>query len=120
MIYHDIVHVHLEIDTGEYDSHGRPITEKIDRAVSGVVTMLDSETVLLSPGTDRISSRLRLIISPFDHVLPPDPAKATDVSDVSFGWEPYGDKALIPDGAIEHHYLRGRLHHYEVICKATG
>ncbi len=116
MIFHDIVHVHLEMPTGDYDSHGNPITETVDRDVSGVVTMLDSASVF-DPGGDRISSRLRLIISPFDHVLPPVPPPAVEVA---FSWSPYGDKKLYPDGAIEHHFLNGRLHHYEVICKAAG
>ncbi|WP_158726389.1 hypothetical protein [Tomitella fengzijianii] len=115
MIYRDIVHVHLEMATDENDAHGNPITITVDRDVNGVVTFLDSESVF-DPGGNRISSRLRLIISPFDHVLPPDPTK---VAAVYFGWTPYGDTDLLPDGAIEHHFLGGRLHHYEVICKAT-
>lgn len=44
---------------------------------------------------------------------------------VKMSWGPYqlsesGDARLIGDGAVERHYRRGRLHHYEIICKSRG
>lgn len=113
MIYHDVITVNLQVPTGAVNAAGQPIYETVTRQVNGIVTWFDSASVLDTAG-NRLLSRVQIILSPFDKVIPPN------VGDkLSLAWGPF--TALRPDGAVEPHYLRGRLHHYEVVAKAlTG
>lgn len=109
MIHHDTITVRLQVKVGE-NSAGQPIYDTVTRQVNGTVTWLDSAAMIDLAG-NRLQSRLRIILSPFDKAIPPNVGDKLTLS-----WGPFG--TLYPDGAVEPHYLRGRLHHYEVIAKA--
>jgi hypothetical protein len=110
VIFHDQITVHFKVKTGE-NALGQPIYDTIDKQVYGTVTYLDSAEVFDVAG-DRVRSRLLIVLSPFDTPIPPD---IGDKLTLDYG--PY--TGLVPDGAVEPHYLRGRLHHYEVIAKVA-
>lgn len=112
MIYHDSITVHLQIKTGT-NAAGQPVYETVTRQVSGTVTWLDSG-VLNGESGFTLERRMRIALSPFDKVIPPDVGNK-----LTLAWGPF--PVLYPYGAVEPHYLRGRLHHYEVIVRTlTG
>jgi hypothetical protein len=111
VIYHDTVHVHLKIQTGE-NALGQPTYDVVDKTVPGTVTYLDSAQVFDVAG-NRMRSRLLIVLSPFDTPIPPDIGDKLTVDYREF-------KGLIPDGAVEPHYLHGRLHHYELVARAMS
>lgn len=78
--------------------------------VPGVVTFLDSAT---SPQGGKISSRLRVFLSPFAFTLPPMPATGS----LTLSWRQFTN--LLVDGIVEPHYQSGRLHHYEILARAV-
>lgn len=80
--------------------------------VPGIVSFLDSNTTF-DPSGGKTSSRLQIILSPFAFSIPPNAGSSALV----MAWGPF--TALSPDGAVEPHYLRGRLHHYEILAKAV-
>ncbi|NKY35430.1 hypothetical protein HGA13_20495 [Nocardia speluncae] len=93
---------------------------KIDVTVPDVpaeVFSLDSD-VSISSDLASVINRYRLIIHPMADI----PAKNA-VNELRFSWGPYqvtgNYSGLIADGAVERHVIRGRLHHYEVICKSV-
>lgn len=110
MIYRDSITVGLKVRTGTSPA-GQAIYTTTNHKVAGAVTWLDS-TAMVDVAGNRLRSRLRIILSPFDKVIPPDVGANLTVT-----WGPFAN--LIPDGAVEPHYLHGRLHHYEVIVKMT-
>lgn len=84
-----------------------------DHPVAGVATFLDS-SVVFDVASNITRSRLKIVLSPSAaEIIPPDASSA----DLAFKWAPFDN--LAPDGAVEPHYLRGRLHHYEVIAKTV-
>lgn len=80
--------------------------------VPGVVTFLDSGTVF-DPAGGKVSSRLKIFLSPFAFTIPPMPAANILV----LAWRQF--LSLTVEGIVEPHYLNGRLHHYEIIAKAV-
>lgn len=111
MIYRDTITVGLKVKIGT-SPIGSPIYDVTTRQVNGSVTWLDSTSMVDLAG-NRLRSRLRIILSPFDKVIPPDIG-----NNLTLAWGPFA--VLYPDGAVEPHYLHGRLHHYEVIAKALS
>jgi hypothetical protein len=109
MIFPDTVTVSLrarhEVPGGGYDYTWT------DYQVPGLVTFLDSSTTF-DTASNITRSRLKIVLSPFAVEIP-----ANSGQSVMFAWGPYN--SLSPDGAVERHVLRGRLHHYEVIAKAV-
>lgn len=81
--------------------------------VPGMVTFLDS-SVVFDVSANITRSRFKIVLSPSAAAVLPANASA---SSVAFKWGPFD--SLAPDGAVEPHYLRGRLHHYEVIAKTV-
>ena len=108
MIFNDIVNVTLK----ERHSVAGTATFVVvfQGPVPGVVTFLDSNTTF-DPAGGKTSSRLQIFLSPFAFQIPPGAGLLT------MAWGPF--TALSPDGAVEPHYLRGRLHHYEILAKAV-
>lgn len=92
MIYPDTITLHI---TGG------------DRTVRGVATFLDSSK-LLTDGAELINSRFRFVLSPAGAPIP--------ATGVRVSWRQFTN--LIVEGAIEPHYRRGRLHHYECVARA--
>lgn len=80
--------------------------------VPGIVTFLDSQTAF-DPAGGKISSRLRIFLSPFAFLIPPSPATGALV----LAWRQFTN--LVVEGIVEPHYLSGRLHHYEILAKAV-
>ena len=119
MIFHDRVVVAIEVETGEEDSHGIPIVTHVLKTAPAEVIPLDTDQVL--DGTRAVViSRYRVVLKAVIEIPP-------YIGDgLSIGWGPFpidpaypGLTGLRADGTIERHYLRGRLHHYELITKSV-
>lgn len=80
--------------------------------VPGIVTFLDSKTTF-DPAGGKVSSRLKIFLSPFAFVIPPMPATGLLV----LAWRQFTSLTL--EGMVEPHYQQGRLHHYELIAKTV-
>lgn len=80
--------------------------------VPGIVTFLDS-AIAFDPASAKISSRLRIFLSPFAFTIPPMPASGVLV----LAWKQFTNLSV--EGIVEPHYLSGRLHHYEILAKAV-
>lgn len=80
--------------------------------VPGIVTFLDSATTF-DPAGGKVSSRLRVFLSPFAFTLPPMPATGL----LTLSWKQFTN--LYVEGIVEPHYQSGRLHHYEILAKAV-
>ncbi|WP_156525918.1 hypothetical protein [Mycobacterium adipatum] len=109
MIFNDVVNVTLK--EKRTVSGTATFVTIFSGPVPGVVTFLDSGTTF-DPAGGKTSSRLQIILSPFAFTIPPNAGSSALV----MAWGPF--TALSPEGAVEPHYLRGRLHHYEMIAKA--
>lgn len=111
MIFHDRVDITYTVE-GPPDPFGSPTT--IDVTVTDVpaeVFSLDSDLAL--DGTRAtVVNRYRMVIHPKADI----PAVSLP-NEVRIQWGPYPE--LVVDGAVERHVIRGRLHHYEVICKSV-
>lgn len=110
MIYHDRVTVHLEIATGETDSHGNPVYTQITESVPAEVFPLGTEATLDGSRTSVIS-RYRVVLAPRVEI------PANIGNGLRMEWE--GLTQMYVDGSVERHVTRGRLHHYELITKAV-
>lgn len=110
MIFNDNIHVTLR--EKRFVNGTQTTVVAFSGDVPGVVTFLDSATAF-DPAGSRISSRLRVFLSPFAFTLPPMPA--TEL--LTLKWRQFTN--LIVDGIVEPHYLAGRLHHYELLAKAV-
>lgn len=81
----------------------------VERTVQGLVTFLDSSKLLnFAGGTQLVSSRLRIYLSPYGDAIP--------ASGVSLAWKQFTN--LTVEGLVEPHYIRGRLHHYECVARS--
>ncbi|WP_071888521.1 hypothetical protein [Mycolicibacterium fortuitum] len=80
--------------------------------VPAIVTFLDSKTAF-DPAGGKISSRLRIVLSPVAFEIPPMPASGL----VVVTYRQF--TSLTIDGMVEPHYLNGRLHHYEFLARAV-
>jgi len=80
--------------------------------VPAIVTFLDSTTTF-DPAGGKKSSRLQIFLGPFAFSIPPMPAAGLLV----LTWKQF--TSLTVEGIVEPHYLRGRLHHYEITAKAV-
>ncbi|WP_304114559.1 hypothetical protein [Mycolicibacterium bacteremicum] len=80
--------------------------------VPAIVTFLDSATTF-DAASAKVSSRLRIFLSPFAFAIPPMPASGL----VALTWKQF--TSLTIDGMVEPHYQNGRLHHYEILAKAV-
>lgn len=106
MIYHDKVQLSIEVETGEYDSRGQPIMELVTATVPAEVIPLTTETISDSTRAF-VASRYQLVLAPVLDIAP-------DVGDgMSIKWGAYEN--LVPEGTVERHMFRGRLHHYELV-----
>lgn len=122
MIFHD--RINLVISVSGTDPDGYPTTvETVLEGVPAEVIPLSSD-LTISEDRSAVTTRYRVIITRAVNI----PADAGD--GVRVQWGPAGvslpadlpapftpDLELLADGAIERHYLRGRLHHYEVLVK---
>lgn len=108
MIFHDTVNVTLK-EAEIVDGTAR-FNTVFDGPVPGVVTFLDSKTTFDPVGSKR-NSRLQIFLSPFAFEIPADAGKL-----VVLGWKNFNH--LLIEGMVEPHYIRRRLHHYEIIAKA--
>lgn len=78
------------------------------RRVRGIATFLDSSKLLdTAGGNNLVNSRLRFYLSPAGEPLPS--------TGLTLSWDRFPN--LVVEGAIEPHYRRGRLHHYECVAK---
>nr|WP_141217800.1 hypothetical protein [Rhodococcus sp. 06-156-3b] len=83
------------------------------RAVSAQVWALGTDAVI-SSDRNAVISRYKMVIAPVLDIPP------TIGNDMRISWGPFqhtGSGALYPDGTVERHYYRGRLHHYELITR---
>lgn len=60
----------------------------------------------------KVSSRLRIFLSPFGFTIPPNAPQL-----ITMSWRQFA--TLTVDGIVEPHYLGTRLHHYEIIARAV-
>lgn len=110
MIYRDTVHVTYRAATGDTDAHGNQITAAVDADVPAIVWPLDTD-LTVDTNQSRVSTRYRMALAPTVD-LP------TNVgTTVTLSWGDYPQ--MYVDGAIEHHRINGRLHHYELTSKTV-
>jgi len=86
--------------------------EVFNGLVPAIVTFMDSNLTFDPSSGGKLSSRLRIILKPFSYKIPPNVG-----TNVTISWKEW--TSLQPDGAVELHYFRGRLHHYEILAKAV-
>lgn len=112
MIYHDKVHVTMEIpyDPPQYDDYGREKYQSVDQDVPAEVFPLGTDAVI-NMESDKVVSRYRMVLQPVVDI----PANVGD--GLTLDWGPY--TGLYVDGTVERHHVRGRLHHYELITKSV-
>lgn len=108
MIFNDSVNVTLK-EAVIVDGTAR-FNTVFNGPVPGIVTFLDSATTFDAAG-GKSHSRLKIFLSPFAFAIPAD-ARSVLV----LGWKHFDH--LLPEGMVEPHYARRRLHHYEIIAKA--
>lgn len=121
MIYRDRIVIARIGDVIGYGDLGEPIYGPTTfQTVPGNVFPLGT-TEQLDAGF--VSTRYRIVLRR-TAILP---AAVNDDSTLRFGWgqypldadEPFGPTSgLRPDGSVEAHNFRGRLHHYELITKS--
>lgn len=110
MIFNDKVNVTLR---AKQFVNGTQTTVTVFQGdVPAIVTFLDSATAFDAAG-GKVSSRLRIVLSPFAFEIPPMPATGL----VVLTYRQF--TSLSVDGIVEPHYQNGRLHHYEIIAKAV-
>lgn len=109
MIFRDRVRVVLK--RNEFVAGTMKLVTVWDGTVEGVVTFMDSNQTFDTAG-NKVNSRLRIFLKPFNETIPPNASSLVSVS-----WGPWQN--LSPDGAVEHHYRNGRLDHYEMVCRAV-
>ncbi|TSE00660.1 hypothetical protein FOS14_06415 [Skermania sp. ID1734] len=119
MILHDRVTIQLTVNGGELDEYGDPITTTTTYPnVPAEVHPLDTQAVL-TESRDAVISRYRIVLAPVVDI-PPNIGDALRISWGPFTIDPnYPMTGLFVDGTVERHYLRGRLHHYELISKSV-
>lgn len=106
MIFNDQVHVTLK--EKQYVNGTATTVTIFDSLVPGIVNFVDSET-----GSDsKISSRLKIFLSPFAFAIPPMRDRI-----LTLAWKQFTN--LLVEGIAEPHYLNGRLHHYEIDVKSV-
>ncbi|OWM01398.1 hypothetical protein B7435_16700 [Mycolicibacterium peregrinum] len=112
MIYHDKVHVTMEVpfDPPQYNDYGNEIYDLVDQDVPAEVFPLGTDAVI-NMNTEKVVSRYRMVLQPVIDI----PANVGD--GLRLDWGPYS--GMFVDGTVERHYVRGRLRHYELITKAV-
>jgi hypothetical protein len=110
VIYRDRITVGLKVRTGTNPA-GQPTYTTTTHQVFGHVSWIDSSPLTGAAGFT-LQRRLRIILSPFDRTIPVDVG-----SNLTLTWGVFTN--LTPDGAVEPHYLHGRLHHYEVVARVA-
>lgn len=116
MIYHDRVTVVMSVpfDPPQEDPLGNEILDEINQEVPAEVWPLDT-TDVISQNAEIVTSRYKMILAPTVNIPP------RIGTDLKLGWGPFpydeddSQSGLRVDGAVESHYVRGRLHHYELI-----
>lgn len=113
MIFHDRVGIVCKTKVGS-----NPVVETFNGTVPAIVVPISSPAVVVNGGTIT-NTRFQVIIKPFSYVIPlnasstvPNVAGANQIL-FTYG----GYSALLLEGKVERHLLRGRLHHYEAIVK---
>lgn len=110
---HESVRITYEVETGEFDSHGNPITEVVDATVPAAVWPLGSS----DDARDLTGlARYRMVLAPTMDIPP------KGWSSLKLTWGPFDDidlNYLTVDGSIDPVHARGRLHHYELTTKAV-
>lgn len=115
MIFHDSVKLVMDVpfDPPQYDVNGIEIVDHVEETVPAEVWALDTDHVL-SASRDVVTSRYRMVLAP-QVDIPPLIGTALRIE-----WDVFtGNGALLVDGTVERHMLRGRLHHYELITKSV-
>jgi hypothetical protein len=112
VIYHDKVRVVMEVpyDPPRYNDYGNEIYDHLDQVVPAEVFPLGTDAVI-NMTSDKVVSRYRMVLQPVIAI----PANLGD--GLRLDWGTY--TGMFVDGTVERHYMRGRLHHYELITKAV-
>lgn len=112
MIFHDTVTVLIEEAVGE-DGLGNTIYEYVPHEVPAIVWPLDTSAAI-QQGAETVTSRYRMALKAGVVEIP------VNTSGIKLSWGPYqydendATSGMNIDGAVETHYVRGRLHHYEL------
>lgn len=108
MLLHDRVTVWVEEVTG-LDSHNNPIVAWVNKGIVAAEVTPSSSDV--DTGTGQVVSRYRIALATTVPI-------ASNIRDaLRIDW--HDVEGLRVDGAVERHYMRGRLHHYEMLTKSV-
>lgn len=111
MIFHDKVTVWIQGVTGT-DPLGNPTYGYTSHTVPAIVWPLDSSEAV-QQGAETVTSRYRMVLRAGVVAIPAN-------GSIKLSWGPHQFSQAVPgsglevDGAVESHYKRGRLHHYEL------
>ncbi|OBK01716.1 hypothetical protein A5637_18645 [Mycolicibacterium fortuitum] len=116
MLYHDRVTVRLYVYVGVDDRGNDKFEWQIHPNVPATVYPLDAD-LSMSDNRATVITRYRMVLASTLTI----PVMAA--TDIRIEWGQYvvdpavTNSGLFVDGGIERHYMRGRLHHYELTTK---
>lgn len=113
MIFHDRVGIVCKTKVGS-----NPVVETFNGTVPAIVVPISSPAVVVNGGTIT-NTRFQVLIKPFAYEIPLNAGSSVPstngANQILFTYGGYS--ALLLEGKVERHLLRGRLHHYEAIVK---
>lgn len=114
MIFHDTVTLVISVNGVDQDGYPTSVESTTEGVPAEVIPL--SSDLAISADRNAVISRYRIVLSPTVEI----PVGVG--TGLRVGWGDYTidpDYSLTVDGAVERHYLRGRLHHYELVTKSV-